>query len=198
MLKRFLSTIGSASKASNKKRLLFIRRTTGFGGSEVVILDFLKAIDYEKNRVFLASPVDVFSNLLADLKLPVTFVPLTAPFTGRFFPRFFSWIRYFMRVSPDKIILAEGGFTDFSLPTVLAAFAVARGNIWMMELHPAPERLEKNRVHWGVIPGLGLSERARGGLPRGLLSVGQGARDPSGGVCGSPPGKNRASSDVVD
>ena len=69
--------------------------------------------------------------------MPVTCLPLTAPFTGGFFRMFISWIRYLIRLRPDKIILAEGGFRDFPLSTVLAAFAIARGNVWMMELHPA-------------------------------------------------------------
>ena len=36
-----------------KKRLLFLRRTASFGGSESVIVDLLKAIDYETNIVLL-------------------------------------------------------------------------------------------------------------------------------------------------
>ena len=185
MLKRL--SIPLDNKPSNKNRLLFLRRTTGFGGSEIVILDLLKAIDYEKNIVFLASPVDVFSNLLTDLKLPVTTLPLTASFTGGFFRKFFSWIRYLLRLDPDKIILAEGGFADFSLSTVLAAFAVTRGNVWMMELHPAPEPL--SRIHLGFIPGLGLSERARAWLTRGILSVSQGVKDRLVRGYGYAPGK---------
>jgi glycosyltransferase involved in cell wall biosynthesis len=177
MLTRAVST-HSGNRPPNKKRLLFVRRTGVFGGSETVILDLLKAIDYEKTIVSIASPVDVFSNLLTDLRLPVRWVPLTAPFTGGFFSIFFSWIRYLMVLRPNKIILAEGGFRDFSLPTALAAFAVARGNVWMMELHPAPERPKTPpRLHFGLIPGMGLSDRARAWLARGILSVSHGVKD---------------------
>src|SRR5579863_8617542 len=103
MLKRFTSSISADSQRSNKKRLLFISRTIGFGGSEIVILDLLKAIDYEKHVVFLASAADVFSRILADLKLPVSCLPLTLPREGGFVRMFFSWIRYFTRLRPDKI-----------------------------------------------------------------------------------------------
>lgn len=172
--------MASGSKPPTKKRLLFLRRMTsyGFGGSESVILDLLKAIDYETNIVFLASSTDVFSNLVTDLKLPVTCLPLAAPFTGGFFRMFISWIRYLMRLGPDKIILAEGGFRDFPLSTVLAACAIARGNVWMMELHPAPEPTKENsRGRLGFIPRLGPLERPRVWFTRGILSASQGIKD---------------------
>ena len=189
MPKRFVS-IPPEDKLSKKQRLLFVRRTNAFGGSEVVILDLLKSIDYEKSIVHLASPVDVFSDLLTDLKLPVTWVPLTAPFSGTFFGRFLSWIWYFMRLGPDKIILAEGGFGDFPLPIVLAAFASALGNVWMMELHPAPEPFKKTfRVHLGLGMGLGLSERARARAVRGILSVSHGVKARLVRDYGYPPEK---------
>jgi glycosyltransferase involved in cell wall biosynthesis len=168
----------SDSKPSGKKRLLFMRRTASFGGSEIAILDLLKAIDYETNVVLLASPVDVFSNIVTDLKLPVTCLPLTAPFTGGFLRMFISWIRYLILLRPDKIILAEGGFRDFPLSTALAAFATARGNLWMIEFHPAPEPARENsRARLGFIPRLGPLERPRAWLTRGILSASQGVKD---------------------
>jgi glycosyltransferase involved in cell wall biosynthesis len=178
MLERFVSYLPSKSKPSTKKRLLFLRRTTSFGGSEVVILELLKAIDYETTIVFLASTVDVFSKLLVDLKLPVECLPLEAPFTGGFFRMFISWMSYLMRLRPDKVILAEGGFRDFPLSTALAAFAITRGNVWMMELHPAPEPTKENsRAHLGFIPRLGPLERQRAWLATGILAVSEGVKE---------------------
>lgn len=168
----------SDSQESGKTRLLFLRRTVSFGGSEIVILDLLKAIDYETNTVLLSCPADVFSHALKELKLPVTCLPLTAPFTGGFVRMFISWIRYLICLRPDKIILAEGGFRDFPLSTVLAAFAIARGNIWMMELHPASEPTNENsRARWGFIPRLSPLQRPRAWLARGILAVSQGVKD---------------------
>ncbi len=43
------------------KRVLFARRTYGFGGVEVILLDWLKRIDYSEYEVFVCSPADVFS-----------------------------------------------------------------------------------------------------------------------------------------
>lgn len=176
MLSRSLTP--SDSQESGKTRLLFLRRTASFGGSEIVILDLLKAIDYETNTVLLSCPADVFSHALKELKLPVTCLPLTAPFTGGFVRMFISWIRYLICLRPDKIILAEGGFRDFPLSTVLAAFAIARGNIWMMELHPASEPTNENsRARWGFIPRLSPLQRPRAWLARGILAVSQGVKD---------------------
>jgi glycosyltransferase involved in cell wall biosynthesis len=178
MFEHSVCSMPSDNKPSTKKRLLLLRRAIAFGGSEIVILNLLKAIDYETTIVYLASPVDVFSNLLTDLKLPVTFLPLTALFTGRSFRMFVSWVRYLMRLRPDNVILAEGAFRDFPLCTALAAFAVARGNVWMMELHPPPEPTEQNsRPRLGIIPRLGLYERARVWLTRGTLSISRGIKD---------------------
>ena len=176
MLSRSLTP--SDSQESGKTRLLFLRRTASFGGLEIVILDLLKAIDYQTNTVLLSCPADVFSHALKELKLPVTCLPLTAPFTGGFVRMFISWIRYLICLRPDKIILAEGGFRDFPLSTVLAAFAIARGNIWMMELHPASEPTNENsRARWGFIPRMSPLQRPRAWLARGILAVSQGVKD---------------------
>ncbi len=173
-----VSSMGSGVKPARKKRLLFLNRPTAFGGSEIVILNLLKAIDYKTTTVFLASPVDVFSKIIGDLRLPVTILTLTAPFNGKFFSTFISWLRYLMSLHPDQIVLAEGGFRDFPFSTSLAAFVVARGNFWMMQLHPPPERTEqKNRTRLGFISRAGLRERFWAWLTRDTLAVSQGVKD---------------------
>jgi glycosyltransferase involved in cell wall biosynthesis len=161
-----------------KRRLLFVRRATEFGGSEIVILELLKAIDYGTTAVSVASSVDVFSGLVAELGLPVNCLPLTAPFTGGFVRMLIGWILYLRRLRPDKIVLAEGGFRDFPLSTALAAFAIARGNLWMMELHPAPAPAEnKLNERRGFMHMLRLPESIRGRLARGILSVSHGVKE---------------------
>jgi glycosyltransferase involved in cell wall biosynthesis len=165
-------------KPSRKKRLLFLYRATALGGSEIVVLNLLKAIDYETTTVFLASPVDVFSKILRDLEVPVTCLPLTVPFNGKFFGTFISWLRCLMPLRPDKIILAEAGFRDFPFSTSLAAFVVARGNFWMMQLHPPPERAKQNsRTRLGFISRAGLRERLWAWLTRDTLAVSHGVKD---------------------
>jgi glycosyltransferase involved in cell wall biosynthesis len=177
-------------KPSRKKRLLFLHRATAFGGSEIVILNLLKAIDYETTSVFLASPVDVFSKVLSDLQLPITILPLTAPFNGKFFGTFISWLRYLMLLRPDKIILAEGGFRDFPFSTSLAACVVARGNFWMMQLHPPPERTKQNsRTRLGFISRAELRERVWAWLTKNTLSLCHGVKDRLVRIYGYDPEK---------
>jgi glycosyltransferase involved in cell wall biosynthesis len=160
-----------------KTRILFLRKTTEFGGSEAVLLELLKAIDYTTSSVYFASSVDVLSSYCTKLHLPVTCVPLTAAFDGSFLGVFISWLRYFARIAPDKIILAEGAFRDFALAPALAAFANAPGNVWIMELHPPPEPTEENAgIRWGFIP-LNFRERVKVSLARGVLSVSHGVKE---------------------
>lgn len=178
MPKRFVSPIPADKKLSKKKRILFIRKTTAFGGSEIVILGLLRGIDYTRNTVFLASSVDVFSKIISSLNLPAKWIPITAPFTGSFLHIFLLWFHYFKALRPSKIIVAEGGFRDFPLPIVFAAFIVARGNVWMMALHPAPEPVGTAlKPRFGIIPRMGLSERGREWVMKGILSVSQGVKD---------------------
>jgi glycosyltransferase involved in cell wall biosynthesis len=168
-----------------KKRILFLRRLTSFGGSEIVILNLLKAVDYETTLVWLASSRDGFSQHCAALRLPVICVPLTAPFNGGFVRMFVSWLRYLRRLRPDKIILAEGGFRDFPLPAALAAFAIARGDVWMMALHPPGEPAEESVR---LLP-LVARERIRGWLTKGVLSVSKGVKERLVQVYGYSPEK---------
>jgi glycosyltransferase involved in cell wall biosynthesis len=160
-----------------KKRILFLRKTVSFGGSEVVMMELLKAIDYRKNDVILASTVDVFSNPVTNCQIPVTCLPLTAPFAGGFLGTFFSWVRFLSDREADKIIFAEGGFADFPLPAALAAFVVARGNVWLMALHPAPEPRKNQGLRWGFLPRMHLTDRTRAWLMRGILAVSKGVKD---------------------
>jgi len=165
---------------ARKKRLLFLHRgsDSAFGGSEIVILNLLKAIDYKTTTVFLACPDDVFSKILSDLQLPVTILPLTAPFNGKFFGTFVSWLRYLMPLRPDKIILAEAGFRNLPFSTSLAAFVVARGNFWMMQLHPPPERtIQNSRTRLGFISRAELRERLWAWLTRDTLAISHGVKD---------------------
>lgn len=185
MLRRFMSPMAHR-QATAKKRVLFLRRTTPwFGGSDVVVLDLLKAIDYETTIVLLASSGELYSKVCADLKLPVNCLALTAPFSGGYVRMLASWLQYLGRLRPDKIILAEGGLREFPVPAAFAAFAIARGNVWMMELAPAPALANEK---FRLIPLL-ARERVRSWLARGVLSVSQGVKDRLVRIYGYAPKK---------
>ena len=162
-----------------RKKLLFVRRTNGFGGVEIILLDWLKKIDYSRYEVFVSSPVDVFSQRISECGVPATFVRLNAQeithVYGRYQPEkgindlvklsfwhFFPiWLRFMWRIKPDIVIFLDGDFFITPLACVLAAFIVSRGNV-SMTIH-SPSKLQKppepkpktSRKYFGI-PGLGL------------------------------------------
>jgi glycosyltransferase involved in cell wall biosynthesis len=167
-----------------KRRLLFLRRTSAYGGARVVLLYTLQGIEYEANSVQLATLTDVFSSAFSTLKLPVEVVPISARFGGNPVRGFISWLWFLCRLRPYKIIFAEGSFSDFPLPVALAGYLVARGRIYVMALHPAPDPPPKaSRRHWGLMPGMGLAWyrhvvpwRVKGKLVRRTLAISRGIK----------------------
>jgi glycosyltransferase involved in cell wall biosynthesis len=140
-----------------KKKILFLRRTFEVGGAEAILLDLFRRIDYEKNEVCLVCSTDVFSKSIESLGRPVKYIPSFPCTTGGFWNRFTQWGTFLRGIRPNKIIFAKGGFYDFSLPSVLAGWKVACGNLYLMELHPAPPPPAKtSRLHFGGVRGLGL------------------------------------------
>jgi glycosyltransferase involved in cell wall biosynthesis len=159
-----------------KKKLLFVRRTYGFGGMEVRLLDWLGQIDYSQNEVLVVSPTDVFSERIAKRGIPAKYVALSPKellgVFGRYDPRsgtnellsggfwrfFKTWLRFLCRIRPDAVIMMEGNFFSLPLACVLAAFLVTRGNVYMTEHLGIPKEPPRkvSRVHFGFLPGLGL------------------------------------------
>jgi glycosyltransferase involved in cell wall biosynthesis len=166
------------------KRILFVRRTGGYGGAEVVVLDLLRAIDYETHSVELATTPS-FSSVLSPWSLPFRVVPLTVRFTGNHLGVFASWLSFFFRARPDKIILAEGNFYDLPLLGVLAAYLVSWGEVYVMALHPPPDFPRKaSRKHWGFVPGIAFwwhrllwGARLKGWGVRKTLAVSNGVKE---------------------
>jgi glycosyltransferase involved in cell wall biosynthesis len=189
------------------RRLLFVRRAYGFGGSEIRLLDWLSRIDYTKNTVFVANPVDVFSGRLTARAIPATYVSLSEdqacqlfgiydPEAGReldrgsFWQLLKAWLHFLVGIRPDAVILMEGYFFDFPIACVLAAFLVTRGRVYMTE-HSClqQEFASKTRsLHFGFLPGLGLwwyrqvwpriwPWSLRGKLCKRVLAASEGVRD---------------------
>lgn len=138
-------------------KVLFIIKTEEFGGTEILLLDWLKYIDYEKNSVFLATNTDFFSEKLRKLGLPVRCITVSLPFEGHFWDIYRKWLVFFKEISPEKIVMVKSWFFKIPLPIFLAAYRETRGNIYATEHLAAetpPER--KIKLHFGFIPGLGI------------------------------------------
>lgn len=153
------------------KRILFARRTYQFGGVEVILLDWLKRIDYSRYEVFVCSPSDVFSQRIADCGLRAKFVHLSEPevthiygryrpeegindlIKGSFWHFFPIWLRFLWRIKPNSVVFLDGGFFTTPFVCVLAAFIVTRGNVSMTihSPHQLQEPLQKKaRLHFGL------------------------------------------------
>jgi glycosyltransferase involved in cell wall biosynthesis len=140
-----------------KKRILFLRRPPWCGGAELRLVETLAAIDYSKCDVWLAYSKDVFSSRLKARGVPVICTPLELSVEGGFWKILFSWWSYLRKMRLDKIILGDGHFLEWPLPTVLAAYLASSGNVYMQESTPSPEApIKASRKRLGFIPGLGL------------------------------------------
>lgn len=184
---RMISTRPIPEKANNSplKKTLFIRRPGAYGGIEVLLLDWLKHIDYEQNSVFLASTQDLFSEKIHQNGLPVVYKTFSFPVLGGFFDMFGTWYKDIRSISPEKIVIMQGTITEIPLAAVLAAFVATRGNVYMTE-HLAwplpPERT--SALHLGYVRGIGLwwykmmfMTRLRAYLSKRVLAVSEGVRN---------------------
>ena len=147
------------------KHFLFFRRFTpnaDWGGTEVVIVDWLTRIDYQKCRVTLAVPKgvgEVFLRRIRPKNLPVDVIeydfPAWVPHGG--FGRFKTMRKFFTQIKPHTIIFIQGWYIDFNLAEVLAAFTVTMGRVFMHEnVGPdiPPEKVSKK--YFGFIKGMAL------------------------------------------
>lgn len=190
------------------KRVFFIRRAYSFGGAEKRLLDWLGAIDYSRNEVYVVSPVDVFSEKIRELGIPAKFVTLPErqlnslfgpgnPLygkddlaCGRFWQFFGPWLRFLWRMNPDQVVFMQGYFFSVPLACVAAAYIVTQGHVYMTDhsvLLQGPPR-KTTRVHWGVLPGVGLwwyrrvwpsvwPWRLRASLSQGVLAASKSVMD---------------------
>jgi hypothetical protein len=107
------------------KRILFARRTYGFGGVEVILLDWLKRIDYASVEVFVCSPKDVFSERIVEAGLPAKFVHLSEA----------EVLRIYGRYRPDEgiIDLVKRSFWHF-FPIWLSFCAASNPTLWFSSM----------------------------------------------------------------
>jgi glycosyltransferase involved in cell wall biosynthesis len=167
------------------EKVLFIRRPGAFGGIEVLLLDWLKYIDYEKYKVFLASTMDCFGDVIKNDNLPVVYDIFSLPVLGTFMHIYSSWSRDIKKISPDKIVILEGMIDEVPLAAVLAAYLATKGNVYMTEHLAWPFPPERTRsTHFGFLPGVGLwwhkkmwGIRIRSSLSKRILAVSEAVKN---------------------
>jgi glycosyltransferase involved in cell wall biosynthesis len=145
------------SSDANPQKSLFVIKNSGFGGLEVILLDWLGGVNYSKASVVVVCRADIYSDIFDRKGIPVRCVPLTISDGESFFTSLYNWWRLFSLVRPNRIILLEGGVGEFGLAAVLAAFRFARRNLFIYEsLAPRPFVKGRRKLHLGFLPGLGL------------------------------------------
>jgi glycosyltransferase involved in cell wall biosynthesis len=167
------------------EKVLFIRRPGAFGGIEVLLLDWLNLIDYDKNRVFLLSTMDCFGDAIKKDRLPVDYEIAILSTLGSFMSVYNSWSRDIRKFSPDKVVILEGMIDEVPPSAVLAAFLATRGNVYMTEHLAWPFPPKKTRsTHFGFLPGAGLwwhrmmwGIRIRSRLSKRILAVSEAVRN---------------------
>jgi len=156
-----------------------------WGGCEMHLMDFFRQIDYSCAKVILAVNRDLFSERLQKEGIPVE-VKLFSFMPEKNNPSLFFPVRRFLRdLKADKVIFVHNGFLQFLWPSFLAAWFVARKQVFTFDVLGAPD-LERipSRKHWGVIPGMGLwwcrqtfLVRLRAKLVKRMLAASQEVKD---------------------
>lgn len=144
-----------------KKKYLFLIKTVNIGGAERVLLDYLKFINYKDYRVTLAVEKDIFSGFLKKENLPIEVINL--PNIQKFsngINRFLLYFKFFRKQKANCAVFNEFWLRSFRLSEVISAFFATKGNVYLFmhccpDLHPK----YKSKLHFGFIPGIGLTWR---------------------------------------
>ncbi len=144
-----------------KRKYLFLMQTEDFGGAERLQIDYFKSIDFDKYSVTFGVNNDIFRRIFNKNNLPVKLVYLPAlNQKDSFFIKFVKYYKFFNTIKPMCIVFNQFWLKSFSLPEVIAAFLITKGNAYMI-VHDCPpvHSKDKDKQYFGFIPGLGLSWR---------------------------------------
>jgi len=143
---------------------MFVLNSAGFGGLEIVLLDWLGGVDYDRNEVVVACGNLEFNRRLEASGLPVRLVAIDFPFGLPVGTAFKRWRRLFAEQRPDRVVFLEASPPpDFGPHAVLPAAWRTRGRTFFFQsLAPEPPANRESKRHFGIIPGLGLYWRKYG------------------------------------
>ena len=142
-----------------ENKYLFLMRTENFGGAERLQIDYFKSINFDKYSVAFGVNIDIFSRIFNKNNLPVKLLYLPALSREEtFFIKFLKYYKFFNVIKPMCIVFNQFWLKSFSLPEVIAAFLITKGNVYMI-VHDCPPVCPKDngKKYFGFIPGLGLS-----------------------------------------
>jgi glycosyltransferase involved in cell wall biosynthesis len=181
----------SRSSKGKKLRYVFLRNfsfTDVYGGLEVLFLEWLQRIDYDKCQVsFIRSATKdtTLSDRIRQKKIPVEIIEFDFSSRQSLIKKILNLFCILSRQSPDTVIFIQGGFSDFRLSEVLTAFICSQGNVYMAEYAgPPPAPCITSKTYFGFLHGLGLwwhrhilSYSLRGHLSKKILVASQDLKD---------------------
>ncbi len=148
-------------KLKRKKRFLFLRKFlpgADWGGTEVLLMDWLSAIDYQQCLVTLAVPngsQNIFLEHLQAKNLPVDIVEYDFLVHSDGWTRFRKMRRFIHQLKPNTVIFIQAWYLEFSFAEVFAAFTMIGRRVFMHEnIGPDVLPAKSSRKYLGFIPGL--------------------------------------------
>lgn len=143
--------------------IVFLRKfesTADWGGTEQVMLDWFKRINYSLCRVTLVVSPEVlhlFQQRMSHLNSSIEIIPFPFSLETPYSLRFRNMLGFFRELKPSKIIFVHGWFEEFRWPDLLAGFLVCGRNMFIHEnLGATPPEPRQSRRYFGFIPGLAL------------------------------------------
>ncbi len=172
------------------ERVMFVVKAREFGGLEIVLLDWLSAIEYSKvSAVLCCEGTDVLRDKLAASGLPVEIIKMTVSDGEPFWRAFSKWLWLFSSIRPHKIVILEAVLSELNVMPVFAAWWGNRRRVflfvanWGRSVLPATST-GKRKLHYGFLPGIGLyrlketvRQRLRGRLAHHTFVVSQGIKE---------------------
>lgn len=153
------------------KRYLFMMNTHQLGGAERHIMDIFTFINYDNYAITLGVKKDIFSSFIKKYGLPVRVLefPHTNGTDG-LWTKFIKFYRFFNALKPDCIVFSQFWLKSFSMAELFAAYLITKGNVHMFVHTDAPVHKQyKSKLHFGIMPGLGLEWRKARLLQRLLV-----------------------------
>lgn len=150
--------------AARRQRALFVLNSTGFGGLEIVLLDWLAGCDHEKMEILVACGNPEFSRRLEAMGIPARVIPIEFPFKLPVWTALKRWVKLFRDTRPDRIIFLEASPPpDFGVQAVAPAVWFTGGRTYFFQsLAPEPFANKSSKRHLGILPGLGIYWRKIG------------------------------------
>ena len=145
--------------------------SAGWGGSEARLLSYLRELDPLRARATILTNIDLFSDRLEKLALPVHVELFSGNgYEGRL-QRSVTIVRVLRRLHPDRLVVLQGGFRDFLLSDLLCAAIASFPRVRRpTEFHlsspdqPPASESEKKRI------------ALRGSIAAQVVAVSEGAR----------------------